>query len=220
MLQDIQNVLYSEEQIHAIVADLGAQISRDYAGKNPLLVSILKGSVVFMADLMRAITIPCEIDFMATSSYGADVKTSGVVKLIKDLDRSIEGRHLIIVEDILDSGMTLSYIMEMLETRDPADIRICTLFDKPSRRQVNVHAAYAGIEVPDEFIVGYGLDYNEKYRNHDCTCTQQRRKRLGDQLTEGINVIGVIAHDVAVLVRIKIADRKILHLVEHRLPLL
>ena len=102
---------------------------------------------------------------MATSSYGADVKTSGVVKLIKDLDRSIEGRHLIIVEDILDSGMTLSYIMEMLETRDPADIRICTLFDKPSRRQVNVHAAYAGIEVPDEFIVGYGLDYNEKYRN-------------------------------------------------------
>lgn len=165
MLNDIEKIFYSQEEIAAIVRDLGARISRDYEGKDPILVSILKGSVVFMADLMRAITIPCEIDFMATSSYGGGTKTSGVVKLIKDLDRNISGRHLIIVEDILDSGMTLSYIIEMLEARHPADIRICTLFDKPSRRTADVHAAYSGIEVPDEFIVGYGLDYNEKYRN-------------------------------------------------------
>lgn len=165
MLNDIEKIFYSQDELTEIVQRLGRQISEDYKDKDPLLISILKGSVIFMADLMRAITIPCEIDFMATSSYGADIKTSGVVKLIKDLDRSIEGRHLIIVEDILDSGMTLSYIIQMLEARNPASIKICTLFDKPARRQVDVHATYAGIEVPDEFIVGYGLDYNEKYRN-------------------------------------------------------
>lgn len=165
MLNDIERVLYSREDLQTIVNNLGSRISADYEGKNPLLVSILKGSVIFMADLMRAITIPCEIDFMATSSYGSGTKTSGTVRLIKDLDRDIRGRDLIIVEDILDSGMTLSYIIQMLEAREPASVRICTLFDKPSRRQVDVHATYAGIEVPDEFIVGYGLDYDEKYRN-------------------------------------------------------
>ena len=165
MINDIERVLIPEEKLVKIVKGLGEKISRDYAGKEPILVSILKGSVVFMADLMRAIDIKCEIDFMSVSSYGAGVKTSGVVKIIKDLDRSIEGRHLLIVEDILDSGMTLSYILDLLSARKPASIKICTLFDKPARRQVDVLADYSGAEVPDEFIVGYGLDYNEFYRN-------------------------------------------------------
>ena len=134
MLKDLETVYYSAEQLQEIVQGLGRRISEDYAGKTPILVSILKGSVVFMADLMRAVTIPCEIDFMAVSSYGSKAETSGVVKLEKDLDRKIEGRHLIIVEDILDSGMTLSYIIQLLEARHPASVRICTLFDKPARR--------------------------------------------------------------------------------------
>ena len=165
MLNDIERVFYSAEELQDIVKNLGSRISEDYEGKNPILVSILKGSVVFMADLMRAVTIPCEIDFMATSSYGSGVKTSGTVRLIKDLDRDIRDRDIILVEDILDSGMTLSYLIELLNARGPRSIRICTLFDKPSRRKVDVFATYSGIEVPDEFIVGYGLDYNEKYRN-------------------------------------------------------
>jgi hypoxanthine phosphoribosyltransferase len=165
MLQDIEKVFHSEEEIKAIVTKMGAQISEDYKDKNLLMVSVLKGSVVFMADLMRAVTIPCEIDFMAVSSYGNGVKTSGVVKMEMDLTRDIAGKDILIVEDILDSGKTLSYLISLLEARNPASIRICTLFDKPSRRQVDVHATYSGIEVPDEFIVGYGLDYNEKYRN-------------------------------------------------------
>ncbi len=165
MLDDIEKVLISEQKLSEIVSGLGKRISEDYKGKEPILVSILKGSVVFMADLMRAITIPCEIDFMAVSSYGSGVKTSGVVKIVKDLDRNIEGKDLLIVEDILDSGMTLSYILDILSARKPASIKICTLFDKPSRRQVKVFADYSGAEVPDEFIVGYGLDYNEIYRN-------------------------------------------------------
>lgn len=165
MFEDIGKVLYSEEEIAANVKRLGEQISRDYAGKKLLLVSILKGSVVFMADLMRAITIPCSIDFMAVSSYGSGVKTSGVVRILKDLDKPISGWNVLIVEDILDSGMTLQYIMELLSARDPESIRICTLFDKPERRVTNVKADYVGLQVPDEFIVGYGLDYNEVYRN-------------------------------------------------------
>lgn len=165
MKDDIKEILISKEELQAIVSRIGGEISRDYYGKKPILVSILKGSIVFMADLMRAITIPCEIDFMAVSSYGSGVKTSGVVKIIKDLDRDIHGRDLIIVEDILDSGMTLSYILELLSARGPRSIKIATLFDKPSRRQVDVFAQYSGAEVPDEFIVGYGLDYDEVYRN-------------------------------------------------------
>ena len=165
MHDDIKTVLVSEEQLKAKVAELGAQISRDYAGKNLVLVSILKGSVVFMADLMRAVTIPARIDFMATSSYGSGVKTSGVVKIVKDLDLELKDYDIVIVEDILDSGKTLSYLMELLQSRGPRSIRICTLFDKPERREVEVFPTYVGAQIPDAFIVGYGLDYDEKYRN-------------------------------------------------------
>ena len=165
MEQDIQRVLYSEQEIAETVRRLGAQISTDYAGKNLLLVSVLKGAVVFMTDLMRSITIPCSIDFMATSSYGSGVKTSGVVKILKDLDRPIEGFDVLIVEDILDSGRTLQYIIELLQGRHPNSVRICTLFDKPEGRQVPIFADYVGLPVPNEFIVGYGLDYDELYRN-------------------------------------------------------
>lgn len=165
MINDIEYVLYSEEKLNSVVSELGKQISEDYKGRNLLLVSILKGSVVFMTDLMRHISIPCQIDFMAVSSYGSGVKSSGTVRILKDLDRDISGFDVLIVEDILDSGMTLSYLMELLYARNPNSIRICTLFDKPERRTVDIYADYKGIEVPDEFIVGYGLDYDEKYRN-------------------------------------------------------
>ncbi len=162
---DIKQILFSQEQIQQIVQDMGAQISRDYEGKNLLMVSVLKGAVVFMADLMRAITVPCRIDFMSVSSYGSGVKTSGVVKIIKDLDIPLDGYDLLIVEDILDSGMTLSYLLEILKSRGPHSIRLCTLFDKPDRRKADIKADYTGAVVPDEFVVGYGLDYDEKYRN-------------------------------------------------------
>ncbi|MBO5463569.1 MAG: hypoxanthine phosphoribosyltransferase [Clostridia bacterium] len=165
MLKDIDRILISEEELSKIVKELGAKITEDYKDKNLLLVSILKGSVTFMADLMREINIPCNIDFMAVSSYGSGTKSSGVVKIIKDLDSSIEGKDLLIVEDILDSGRTLNYIKEILLARNPKSIRICTLFDKPERRDVDLYADYIGSKVPNEFIVGYGLDYNEYYRN-------------------------------------------------------
>ena len=165
MLKDIDRVLISEEELSKIVKDLGAKITEDYKDKNLLLISILKGSVTFMADLMREINVPCNIDFMAVSSYGSGTKSSGVVKIIKDLDSSIEGKDLLIVEDILDSGRTLNYIKEILLARNPKSIRICTLFDKPERRDVDLYADYIGSKVPNEFIVGYGLDYNEYYRN-------------------------------------------------------
>lgn len=165
MNNDIEKVLISEEELASIVAQLGAKISEDYKDKNLLMVSVLKGSVVFMSDLMRAVDIPCEIDFMSVSSYGDKTKSSGTVRILKDLDRDISGYDVLLVEDILDSGKTLSYLMELLYARNPASIRICTLFDKPERREVDIFADYKGISVPDEFIVGYGLDYAEKYRN-------------------------------------------------------
>ena len=165
MHDDIEKVLFSKDQIKEIVSRLGAEISNDYKDKNLLLVGILKGSVVFMADLMREITIPCNIDFMAVSSYGSGSKSSGVVKIIKDLDKSIEGKDLLIVEDILDSGRTLNYIKTILEARGIRSLKICTLFDKPERREVDLFADYIGAKVPNEFIVGYGLDYDEYYRN-------------------------------------------------------
>ncbi len=165
MLNDIEYVLYSEEKLAEIVKKIGAEISEDYKDKKLLLVSVLKGSVTFMTDLMRAVTIPCEIDFMAVSSYGSGTKSSGTVRILKDLDRDISGYDLLIVEDILDSGKTLSFLIDMLYTKNPASIRICTLFDKPDRRQVDIFPDYKGLIVPDEFIVGYGLDYDEKYRN-------------------------------------------------------
>ena len=162
---DILKVLYSEEELKAKCAEMGAQITKDYAGKNLLLVTVLKGAVVYFTDLMRAIDLPCTIDFMIVSSYGSGVKTSGVVKIVKDLDTDLTGKDLLIVEDILDSGMTLSYIVDMLKSRGPKSIRICTLFDKPERRMAEVKATYVGTQVPDAFIVGYGLDYDERYRN-------------------------------------------------------
>lgn len=165
MREDLSYVLLTEQQIKDKVKELGAQIAKDYAGKNLMLVGLLKGSVVFMTDLMRAIDIPVAIDFMSVSSYGKGVKTSGVVKIIKDLDVEIKDYDILIVEDILDSGMTLSYITQMLQNRGPKSIRLCTLLDKPERHKVDVHIDYCGFVVPDEFIVGYGLDYAEKYRN-------------------------------------------------------
>lgn len=166
MLKDIEKVYYSEETIREIVERLGKQISEDYKDKNLLLVSVLKGSVIFMADLMRAITVPCAIDFMCVSSYKDKAVSSGVVKIVKDLDIDLQGWDVLIVEDILDSGKTLSYLKKLLLSRNPKSIKICTLLDKPERRAVDdVFADYSGAEVPDEFVVGYGLDYNEKYRN-------------------------------------------------------
>ncbi|MBM6920768.1 hypoxanthine phosphoribosyltransferase [Phocea massiliensis] len=165
MENDILNVLISEEELAKKVQEIGAQISKDYEGKNLMMVSVLKGSVVFMADLMRAVTVPAEIDFMSVSSYGSGAKTSGVVKIIKDLDIELAGRDLLIVEDILDSGLTLSYIKKILLERGPRSIKICTLLDKPERRKADIFADYSGFEVPDEFVVGYGLDFAEKYRN-------------------------------------------------------
>lgn len=165
MQNDIEKVLISEEELKNKVTELGKQISEDYKGKDLMLVSVLKGSVVFMADLMRAITIPASIDFMSVSSYGSGVKTTGVVKIIKDLDEVLTGKDILIVEDILDSGMTLSYLQEHIGAKGARSIRIATLLDKPDRRKVNIVPDYKGFVVPDEFVVGYGLDYDEKYRN-------------------------------------------------------
>lgn len=166
MFNDIERVLVSEQELKDIVKRLGEQITEDYKDKNLVLVSVLKGSVIFMADLMREIKIPCTIDFMAVSSYGSGSKTSGVVKIIKDLDTDVvEGADLLIVEDILDSGVTLEYLIKVLSARNPKSVKICTLLDKPERRKANVKADYAGTQVPDAFVVGYGLDYDEKYRN-------------------------------------------------------
>ena len=161
MHDDIKNVLVSEEELKAKVRELGAQISRDYEGKNLVLVSILKGSVVFMADLMRAVSIPCSIDFMVVSSYGgSNTTSSGLVKIIKDLDGDLSGKDVLIVEDILDTGITLFNLVPMLKMRHPNSVKICT-----SRRKADIKPDYEGFQVPDEFVVGYGLDYDEKYRN-------------------------------------------------------
>lgn len=165
MRQDIESVLFSEEQIAEKVAELGRQISEDYAGKNPIIISVLKGSFMFMADLVRAITIPCTVDFMSVSSYGSGTSSSGEVKIVKDFDETLEGRHIIVVEDILDSGRTLSYLMQNMKARGAASIALCTFLDKPERRVVPVEVSYKGFTVPDSFIVGYGLDYDQKYRN-------------------------------------------------------
>lgn len=164
MREDILSILLSEEDIKKRVAELGAQISRDYEGKEPIFVGVLKGSFIFMADLMRSVTVQSSVDFMAVSSYGNKSVTTGAVKINKDLNQDIEHRDIIIVEDILDSGITLSYLMQYLQARNPASIRIATLLDKPARRCRDIKADYAGFEVPDAFVVGYGLDYAEKYR--------------------------------------------------------
>ncbi len=166
MDNDIREVLVTEEQLKQRTLELGAQISKDYEGKNLLLVSILKGAVVFMADIMRAVTIPCSIDFMVVSSYGSENTVStGLVKIIKDLDADLRGKHVLIVEDIMDTGITLSNLMPMLAMRNPESVKVCSILDKPSRRKADIQPDYTGFQVPDEFVVGYGLDYDEKYRN-------------------------------------------------------
>lgn len=163
--QDIERVLFTEQELKDRVAEIAAQIDKDYAGKEPMLISVLRGSFIFMADLVRSITLPCTVDFMAVSSYGSGTTSSGQVKITKDLSESIEGRDIIVVEDILDSGNTLSYLFQLLQARHPASVRLCTLLDKPSRRTKPVTADYTGFTVDDLFVVGYGLDYAEKYRN-------------------------------------------------------
>ncbi|HQY94489.1 hypoxanthine phosphoribosyltransferase [Caldilinea sp.] len=163
--QDISKVLVDEITIRKRIRELGEIINREYAHKDLLLVSVLKGSIIFMADLIRSIAVPHEIDFMATSSYGSGVSSSGVVRILKDLNTSIEGRNVILVEDIIDSGHTLSYLLRILQERRPASLRIMTLLDKPERREVDIHVDWVGFSIPNEFVVGYGLDYGEVYRN-------------------------------------------------------
>lgn len=164
MHKDFDRVLLTHEQIEDRITEMAAEIDRDYADKNPLFIGILKGSVFFFADLLRHLSMPGEIDFMSVSSYGMGSESSGTVRMLKDVDRPITGRHVVIVEDIVDSGTTLAYLHEMLLSRGPASVRICTLLDKPDRRKTPVDIAYCGFTIPDEFIVGYGIDYAEKYR--------------------------------------------------------
>ncbi|MBP3888580.1 MAG: hypoxanthine phosphoribosyltransferase [Cellulosilyticum sp.] len=165
MRQDIQEVLFSEEVLNQRITELGAQLTEEYKGKSLVVIGILKGSNIFTSDLVRKIDVSLRMEFMAVSSYGNATESTGVVKILKDLDREIKGEHVLIVEDIVDSGLTLKYLKEILETRKPASIKICTLLDKPARRKENITPDYLGFEVPDEFIVGYGIDYAERYRN-------------------------------------------------------
>ena len=165
MVNDIREVLLTKEEIEKVVKELGKKITEDYKGKNLFLITVLKGAVVFLGDLMRAIEMPCEIEFMVLSSYGSGTTSTGSVKIVKDIDLPLEGKDVLIVEDILDTGFTLSFLYKLLEERKPNSIEICTLLDKPDRRKVEINAKYTGRKIPDEFVVGYGLDYDEKYRN-------------------------------------------------------
>ena len=158
-------ILLKEEEVDKRIAEVAAMINRDYAGKEVHLICILKGGVFFTCELAKRLTVPVSMDFMSVSSYGMDTKSSGVVKIVKDLDDSIKGKNVIVVEDVVDSGRTLSYLLDMLKDRGPKSLRLCTLLDKPERRVVPVHVDYTGFEIPDEFVVGYGLDYAQKYRN-------------------------------------------------------
>ena len=161
----VGEILIQEDELQARIRELGAEISADYAGRELLLLGVLKGAVFFMADLMRALTVPCEIDFMAISSYGASTDSSGVVRILKDLDINIEGRDVLVVEDIVDSGLTLSYLMRNLESREPGTLEVCALLTKPARREIDVPVRYTGFEIPNRFVIGYGLDFAERYRN-------------------------------------------------------
>ena len=161
----VGEILIDAERLQARIRELGDEITADYAGRELLLVGVLKGAVFFMADLMRSISVACEIDFMAISSYGAATDSSGVVRILKDLDINIEGRHVLVVEDIIDSGLTLSYLLRNLESREPASLEICALLTKPERREVDVPVRYIGFEIPNRFVIGYGLDFAERYRN-------------------------------------------------------
>jgi hypoxanthine phosphoribosyltransferase len=161
----VGEVLIDAETLQSRIRELGEEINADYGGREILLVGVLKGAVFFMADLMRTITVPCEIDFMAISSYGASTDSSGVVRILKDLDINIEGRHVLVIEDIIDSGLTLSYLIRNLESREPASLSVCALLTKPERREIEVDVRYTGFEIPNRFVIGYGLDFAERYRN-------------------------------------------------------
>jgi hypoxanthine phosphoribosyltransferase len=174
MLGDVEEILVGRDKIKEMVVRVGKQISEDYRGEELVLVGVLKGGFVFLADLMREIDIPVDMDLIAVSSYGASTKSSGVVRIIKDIDMNISDKHVLIVEDLVDTGLTLSYLKELFKTRGPKSVKICTAFDKPSRRKVDIEVEYSGIEVPDKFIVGYGLDYAGKYRNLPDVCTLKR----------------------------------------------
>jgi hypoxanthine phosphoribosyltransferase len=167
LLQDerIGEILVQADELQHRITEMAAEVSRDYKGRDLLLIGVLKGAVFFLADLMRQLDIPCEVDFMAVSSYGASTDSSGVVRILKDLDAPLEGRNVLIVEDIVDSGLTLQYLMRTLEARGPASIEVCALLTKPERRKVETPARYVGFEIPDKFAIGYGLDYAERYRN-------------------------------------------------------
>ena len=161
----VGEILIEGDALQVRLDELGAQISEDYEGRDLLLVGVLKGAVFFMADLMRHLTVPCEVDFMAISSYGAQTDSSGVVRILKDLDINIEGRHVLVVEDIIDSGLTLSYLIRNLESREPASLEVCALLTKPTRREIDVPVRWVGFEIPNRFVIGYGLDFAERYRN-------------------------------------------------------
>lgn len=165
MAKYVKEILISRDEIARMCQRLGEQISNDYNGREVILVGVLKGAYVFMADLARHLTIPCRIDFISVSSYGSGTRTSGVVRITKDLDTDITGKHVIVVEDIVDSGLTLKHLRQLLGTRNPASIALCTAFDKPERRRVDIVVEYVGMQIPDEFIVGYGLDFDGKFRN-------------------------------------------------------
>ena len=161
----VEDILIDRDRLQERIRELGEDVSADYAGRDLLLVGVLKGAVFFMADLMRHLTVPCEVDFMAISSYGAATDSSGVVRILKDLDINIEGRHVLVVEDIIDSGLTLSYLMRNLESREPSSLEICALLTKPERREIEVPVRWIGFEIPNKFVIGYGLDFAERYRN-------------------------------------------------------
>lgn len=165
MLEDIQEVLITRDELKKRIEELGHQISRDYEGKDLMLIGVLKGSVPFMADLIQEISIHCTMDFMATSSYGNSTQSSGAVRILKDLDSNIENKNILIIEDIIDTGYTLKYLIENLRSRKPADISVCCLLDKPDRRKIELDIKYTGFKIPDAFVIGYGLDYAERYRN-------------------------------------------------------
>ena len=161
----VGETLIAEEALQARIVELAAKVSADYVGREPLVIGVLKGAVFFIADLLRHLTVPCELDFMAVSSYGSSTHSSGVVRILKDLDIPIAGRHVLVVEDVIDSGLTLSYLMKNLASRQPASLEICTLLTKPGHKRLNIPIRYIGFDLPDAFVIGYGLDYAERYRN-------------------------------------------------------
>ncbi len=175
----IAEVLVTEEALESRIAELGAEISHDYADTDLLLIGVLKGAVFFMADLIRRLSVPCEIDFMAVSSYGNSTDSSGVVRILKDLDASIEGRNVVVIEDIVDSGLTLSYLLRNLEARNPASVEVCALLTKPDRRVADIECRYVGFEIPNRFAIGYGLDYAERYRSLPYVAALDETKIVG-----------------------------------------